>query len=311
KEFSEETKQHFKKKEKSKAARDNSAQIAAGFINIVAKAAGIILILIAFSFLLALISGFWFMPFGFHFTHGIFHFSFPEILTTIFSSGQWINATMIALAILVGIPIFWILFAGIQLLFDIKNPSKYLGVITLILWLAAIATLGLATARGFKNFASYTEGRAEYVLTDSQWPNLYIQLDTDKIKNEAIYWKTVRFGGRSIGWQETHDRRFGNPELIILESKNNDMVLKVTKASRGSSPSQAGRNVSNIEYTFLQKDSLLILDPVFYFDKDDGWRNQNVILELKIPKDKIAVLDKKVRNHLNVRSSSKLNIIDQ
>ena len=301
KEFSEETKQHFKKKGKSSVDKNNSARVAAGFINVLTKAAGVILIFIAFSFALTIISGFWFMPFGFHFTHGMFHFSFADFFTPIFSSLYWTNASAIAIAVLLGIPIFWILFAGIQLLFDIKSPSKYLGIITLILWLAAIATLGLATARGVKNFSSYAEGSSTYVLASNQWPSLYIQLDDDKMENEAIYWKTIRFGGRSIGWQETHDRGFGKPELTIKESLNNDMVLQITKSSRGADPRDAGKHISNIEYSFIQKDSLLILDPVFYFDKDAGWRNQKVKLELFIPEGKIVIPDTEVQNYLQVQ----------
>jgi phage shock protein PspC (stress-responsive transcriptional regulator) len=311
KEFSEETKQHFKKKEKNKVNRDRSAQVAAGLVQVFAKAAGIILILLSFSFLLALISAIYVIPVGLHFTHGIVNFSLPDILAAFLSSVQWVNITLIAILLLVGIPVFWMLLTGIQLLFDIKTTSKYLGAITLILWLAAIGTIVISAVSGATQFTSHAETTENYQLETSQWPNLYLQVNESEIPETREGEKSMKLGNWNYTWSDTSDEVRGFPELHLRKSPNETTFIDVVKESRGSSLIEAQRNSENISYSFVQKDSLLLLDPVFFVDKKDGWRNQEVTIELYIPEDKIAVMDRNIRRYLSVRGTHNVGITEK
>jgi hypothetical protein len=311
KEFSEETKQHFKKKEKSKVARERSAQAAAGLIQVLAKAAGIILIFFAFSFIVALISAIYMLPLGFHMTPGVLHASLPEMLSAVLTSAQWVSITLLSIVLIVGIPVFWMLMAGIQLLFDIKTSSRYLGLITFIIWLAAVATLSLAFVSGARNFTSHHESSTEYVLERSQWPNLYIHLNEPKFPEDAIRRNRLKVAKWNYLWQETTEDAMGIPELRLKASQSDEILLEVIKESRGPSLRHASQNVESIEYSFLQKDSLLILDPVFYFDKADGWRNQQVKLQLSIPEDKVAMLQKNLRKNMWVQWPRSVSVVEQ
>jgi phage shock protein PspC (stress-responsive transcriptional regulator) len=310
KEFSEETKQHFKKKEKSKVNRDRSAQVAAGLVQVFAKAAGIILILISFSFLLALVSAIYVIPIGFIFTQGIINFSLPEFLGMFITSIHWVYASLIAIILLVGIPVFWMMLTGIQLLFDLKTTSRFLGVFTLILWLAAIATLVLGVASGARNFTSHAEGSSTYVFQESAWPNIYIQANENKLSDYKKSY-TLDIGDNEFNWFKSENKFFAKPRLYIKQSADDQTVLTIIKESRGFSPSKAGMNYSNISYSFSQKDSLLILDPAYYFDKADGWRNQKVSLELSLPKEKTAVLQHDLKRKFNVQWSGQVSVIEQ
>ena len=310
KEFSEETKQHFKKKEKSKVDRDRSAQMAAGLVQVFVKAAGIILIFLAFSFLVFLISAIFFFPFGFEISHGIFGTSLPEIFSAFLTSTQWVNLALISIVLIIGIPVFWMLMTGIQLLFDIKTTSKYLGLITFIIWLAAIAILSISAVNGARNFTSHHEISSEYVLETTEWPNLYIRLNESGVPHDVIRRNRFQVARWSYMWQESTDKAMGVPELRLKASGNDQITLEVIKESRGPSIRQAAMNSESINFSFYQKDSLLILDPVFYFDKDDGWRNQKVKLELSIPEDKVAMLQKNFRKNMDVQWSRAINVVE-
>jgi phage shock protein PspC (stress-responsive transcriptional regulator) len=311
KEFSEETKQHFKKKEKSKVARERSAQAAAGLIQVLAKAAGIILILISFSFILALVSAIYVIPIGFIFTQGVINFSLPEFLGIFITSMHWVYASLIAIILLVGIPVFWMMLAGIQLLFDLKTTSRFLGVFTLILWLAAIATLVLGIASGARNFTSHAEGSSTYVLKENAWPNIYIQTNENKLPDYRKIYTSLDFGNNEFYWFKSENKIFAKPRLYIKQSADDQTVLTVIKESRGFSPSKAGTNYANINYSFSQRDSLLILDPAYYFDKGDGWRNQKVRLELSVPREKTIVLQQNLKRNFKVNWSGNVSVEEQ
>ena len=311
KEFSEETKQHFKKKEKSKASRDRSAQVAAGLVQVFVKAAGIILILLAFSFLVAIISAIFFLPFGFEISEGIIGTSLPGIFSAFLTSSQWVNLALISIALIVGIPVFWMLMTGIQLLFDIKTTSKYLGLITFIVWLAAVGILSITAVNGARNFTSHHEISSEYVFETTDWPNLYIQLNESGFPHEVIRQNRFQVARWSYLWQESADEAKGIPELRLKPSRNDQIMLEVIKESRGPSLRQAALNAENIDFSFYQSDSLLLLDPVFYFNKVDGWRNQQVKLELSIPEDKVVMLQKNLRKNMWVQWPRSLSVVEQ
>jgi len=311
KEFSEETKEHFKKKDKSKAVKDRNAQIAANALRVFAKFAGVILIFLAFAFIIALISGIYLIPVGLHHTHGVWLLSVAEILTAFLSSTLWVQLTMASLIIIVGVPIFWMLLTGVQLLFDIKTTSRYLGAITFILWLAALGTIVLAGVNASRNFFAEHSSGTEYILEDTPWPNLYIQINEQKLTDAGISQNRNHLRAWRMNWQEAVDKALGMPQLRIKASTNNKSSLEVIREARGISPYQAGLNAANIEYSFIQKDSLLILDPVFYFDKEDGWRNQKVILELNVPEEKIAILQKNIKRTMQVKWNSPVRVVEQ
>lgn len=301
KEFSEETKQHFKKKENFKQARNKTASVAADILRALSKVVGVVLILVTFAMIVALISGLYMVPFGIHESTGIWLLSVPEILGALLSSQAWIQATLAALILIIGIPLLWILLAGIRLLFEIKTSSKYLAAFTFILWLAAAGTLALAAVNGVRNFSAEHTVHQENDITTSDWPNIYLKLDEQILLDSGIDQGRNSISTWQMMWSETGNTAMGKPELRIKKSNNDLITLEIIKESRGISPTQARINTESIQYNFLQTDSLLILNPVFYFEKEAGWRNQEVKLELYLPENKIAVLEKNLQRSMRVR----------
>jgi len=309
KEFSEEAKEHFKKKDKSKPPRESRARVASDIINVFAKAVGIVLIIIAFSLIVAIISGIYMIPVGFQHEYPDWMVSIPEIISAFLASDIWLKPTLIALLVLVGIPILGLLMAGVQLLFDIRTSGKFFGAISLIIWLAALATVALAAISSARNFTADNSTSNLVEFSQSSWPNLYINLDESKIaslnriegKNQITTWHSL--------WNVSDAQATGQPQLLIKRSESDQVTLEIVKESYGITPVRALQNASEINYSFVQKDSLLVLDPFFTFDKIAGWRNQKVLIVLGLPENKIGVVSKSLKRNLTVRWNNEVNIL--
>jgi phage shock protein PspC (stress-responsive transcriptional regulator) len=312
KEFSEETKEHFKKK--SKTVNDHNSRIASDLVKAFAKVAGVILILLSFSFIIAIISGIYMFPVWGNFPHFTGLDSVPEFLSAFLSSDAWISATTLALAGLIGIPVFWMLLVGIQLLFEIKTTSRYLGAFTFLLWLVAIGTIALAAVSSVRNFSGHNTSRDEIVLANSSWANMYVRLDDSRQFRTSK--TSFKRGNKEWHqwhhyWMNSEGQAYGMPKLRIKPSDDDQTRLYIIKEARGMGDYQAGLNAENIRYSFSQKDSLLILDPVFIYNKSDGWRDQRITLELSIPEHKIAVMDKNVRQNISTWWNGSVNVIEK
>ncbi|MFW5725670.1 MAG: hypothetical protein ACOCX0_04415 [Bacteroidota bacterium] len=230
------------------------------------------------------------LPVAFNAIGNIFQVSLPEIIGLFIPSPVVAKLALTGILLIVGIPIFWILLTAIQLLFDLRAKFRVLGAITLVLWLSGIGMVVFAGLSGASNFTSNVEDRTGYVMDESEWPNLYITFNENNTEEKSTHRKSARIAGQSFTWFENTVQAMGKPELKIVRSRDDEVFLEVITESWGSSPWDANEIAGNIRYDFQQKDSLLILDPVFSFDKNDGWRNQKVRLELHVPEEKTVVI---------------------
>ena len=59
------------------------------------------------------------------------------------------------------------------------------------------------------------------------------------------------------------------------------------------------KNVEDITYNFVQKDSTLRFDPYYLLKDNAKWRNQEVDLTLKVPEGKSVYLGSKMKDIIN------------
>ncbi|MFN3556550.1 MAG: PspC domain-containing protein [Bacteroidales bacterium] len=311
KEFSEETRHRFKKKEKARNVRERNAQVAANLVKVFAKAAGVILILLAFSFMVAFISGIYLMPAGLHWGTGFTFFSLPDLLTAFLPSAQWVQLAMFAIVLIVGIPIFWMLLTGIQLLFSVRASSRYLGIFTFVVWLAALGALSISAVAGARNFAVQQQTVQEIQLEQGQWPELLLALNksdhpsSHRINRHAGPHKFM------VMWHESDNTALGVPEMRIQKSTDNDLYLEIVRQARGASLTQARENAESIDFGFHQNDSLIVFDPVFSYGKEHGFRNQKLDLILHVPEHKSVVLLNNMRRNMYVRWGRDLEVSER
>jgi phage shock protein PspC (stress-responsive transcriptional regulator) len=306
KNFSDETSEKLKKKGKRFRNRTELSDVAAALVTIIIKVVGVFLVFFALILLVAFISSLFWVPFTFHGDQGLFHFSIAEFLSSFLSNPQFVQLAILGIILLVGIPIFMILVAGIKLLFGIEGKNRYLGIFAFVLWLAGLGIVAFMGVQAGRNFSDHQIITEEHTLPLSGWSNIYLELTSTpdaerpfRHSRTSHRYQSASSSGSSFRYHTLNEAK-GTPRLVIRRTGDDYPSLVIKKESRGMNFPEANHNTSNIEYSFNQKDSLLILNPYFFYEKEDGWRNQKLTLELYIPENKTVVMNHKFKRYLDV-----------
>ncbi len=91
-----------------------------------------------------------------------------------------------------------------------------------------------------------------------------------------------------------------NVEVRILKSNTDSFRVTTIKMATGRSRAIAENNAAAIEYSGVQKDSILYLDKGIAINKTDKFRNQRVLLTIYVPVGKKIKIDKSVSWYNNV-----------
>lgn len=189
---------------------------------------------------------------------------FSGVVAHIFSSPVEGQLFYFFLFMFLAIPAVGLLANAIRYLAGVESKMpKWVGLVSVGLWLMATAGLmylGVKTALGFsKTF----EGKTELPLLIDKERTLYLKL----------------------GEQETGKNTFtvGDIQLDIRESETDKFWLKLITKSSGSSVAEANQNQQKIHYMPVLKDSALVFPPLISLNKGDLFRKQEVKMELYVP----------------------------
>jgi phage shock protein PspC (stress-responsive transcriptional regulator) len=213
------------------------------------------------------------------------------VLQNFVSPGAF-TISMIAISILAGIPILMILFIGTKLLFRYKTNNKLIGLGSLGLWLAALIVLIVVAVNQVGNFGKQTSQTVSQKVECTQCKTLYLETSDDLY--ESLIDNQISLDRMKIATVNGKEKILGHPRFTIEKSSTGEYLLLIKKRARGSSTEDAQKNVEQIDYNFVQKDSTLRFDP-YYFLKDNAkWREQEVTMTLKVPEGKSVFLNSKM-----------------
>jgi len=85
-----------------------------------------------------------------------------------------------------------------------------------------------------------------------------------------------------------------NVDVRIVKSTNDSFRVTVIKTATGSTRSIAESNAAKIQYSGVQKDSILQMDKGIGINKTDKFRNQRVVLTIYVPVGKRIKVDKSI-----------------
>ncbi len=290
KDISEETRDAFKKKKVSSHQHNAFQSFVLAIVSIfgvifriAAAIVGIVVILLGMILLTALITALFVGPIGIHTPIDAWLFSFPHFLDIIFTSSWMVYLATIAIILTIGIPLILLIFAGLKLLFNFDFTVKYFGVFLFFLWITGLALslfVAINTAREFAAQRSITE---EIVFTVYD-ETLFLGLcDTGHLDTQYLDSQHHLMGLWDTSHVEETGMIHGIPRLRIRKHNSPDIRLIITKESRGATYHLASRISQGIDYSYIQNDAFLCLNPFFSFSGDDGWRVQKVFLELLVP----------------------------
>jgi len=98
-----------------------------------------------------------------------------------------------------------------------------------------------------------------------------------------------------------------NVEVRILKSANDSFKVTAIKMAVGRSRNIAENNAAAIQYSGVQKDSVLFLDKGIAINKTDKFRNQHVLLTVYVPVGKKIKIDKSIGWYSNVNIGNDRN----
>jgi hypothetical protein len=215
------------------------------------------------------------------------------LLSNFVSPGAY-AVSLISISILAGIPILLILFIGTKLLFRYKTNNRIIGLASFGLWLAALIVLIVIGVNQVSNFGKQTSQTVTQKVECTQCKTLYLETADDLY--ESLIDNEITLDRMKIATVNGKDKLLGHPRFTIEKSSSGEYLLLIKKQSRGSSTVDAQKNVEEIEYNFIQKDSTLRFDPYYMLKDDARWRDQEIFLTLKVPEGKSVYLNQKMTN---------------
>ena len=213
------------------------------------------------------------------------------LLNNFVSPGAY-AVSIIAISILAGIPILLILFIGTKLLFRYKTNNRIIGLATFGLWLAALIVLIVVAVNQVSNFGKQTSQTVTQKVECTTCKTLYLETGDDLY--ESLIDNEISLDRMKIAEVNGKDNILGHQRFTIEKTSTNEYLLLIKKQSRGSSTVDAQKNVEEIEYNFVQKDSTLRFDPYYMLKDNARWRDQEIFLTLKVPEGKSIYLNQKM-----------------
>ena len=213
------------------------------------------------------------------------NFSFPD-LVRLFADSFTAIAGLISFYIVVTIPALAVIFFSLKMIFRFKVQNRAIGIVGITLWLVSLMTFVVAGFRTAYNYKSDAEITKNYTL-ETNSDTLFLKLNsTNKMWQE--HQKETRFNRVYVDF-ENNLKLSGKPDLHIYKSDNSKISLRISKNARGMTKEAASKTIKNINYSWQQDDSLLLLNRYFNIN-DTKVRDQELNIDLSIPVGKVLYL---------------------
>lgn len=185
-----------------------------------------------------------------------------------------------------GIPLLALLLFTVRVAFSSRPVNKTFSLVLLIFW---ITGLGITIFHVAKISSEFKE-RAEFAQSTEIKPytEFTLQIDRTRFFSKAdslqYHIDPRNYRGRKILTANYDD--FDMPRSVGLrfEKSDNDKVSMTQNFSaHGLTFEEALKNAQNIRYNVLQQDSILNFSTGLHLEKTTNWRNQEILVVLKLP----------------------------
>ncbi len=219
---------------------------------------------------------------------------FPHYLD-LFVSSSVLFWFWIGIGLTVGIPLIMLAYLGTKLIFRFKSSNGVVGLTSLGLWVIGILVLIFTLVSGFGDFKSVSTSTKQEPLTTKS-DTLYLKLGADEFSN--LVDENINFDGLLDGIRiaSLNGKQFllNEPTLDIVKSETNDFSMTIKSKARGRDLDKAQSNSREINYKFIQQDSLVTFQPWFMLPEKSAWRKQEVEIILRVPENKTIYLSNEV-----------------
>jgi phage shock protein PspC (stress-responsive transcriptional regulator) len=182
----------------------------------------------------------------------------------------------------IGIPLLALIVRFSRAIAGRKRPIQWFTVTASILWTFAWIFLIIGIAKVSEHFktTAHTSDQTAFSIPASA-KTLYLQMPGwNEDENISISIDSSSF------FVSDDDVLNGSPSLCIATSPDSNFHMVLNKSARGENAEAAGNATNAIQYSFVQHDSVLQINPFFQFPEDKPWRMQEVAMILEVPVNK-------------------------
>ena len=220
-------------------------------------------------------------------------------INTFLIDGVWQKTFMWGTIVLfLAVPLIGIITWIIRRVMNVRSQNSYLGWIFGGLWTLGWLSMALFVSSLVKDFRRTEQVETEINLGRPAMNKIVVKVpDAPILYSGNIGWLDMD-GGE--GWDITDDSlKLSNVRVTVEKSDDSLYHVTLRRMSDGSSRAIALQRAEKISYSVTSADSVLSLASGFGLGKGDKYRDQKVMVEIKIPVGKQIRFDQSVADKLN------------
>lgn len=224
----------------------------------------------------------------------------------IFDSGSDYLLAVISFILVLGVPVFMLLYVGVKLLFRIRYSNRWLTLGLGLLWLMGVIVGLYVTVDTVREFSESSRVRNTTVVEGVGDTIIVKMRPAPEVIRE---WNYDNSGDLEESLEESNDYEFGirgkkltvigHAGLDVIESQNDSVELSLNYISQGRDKKQANEHARAIEYNYTANGREIIFDEVFRVQEDGRWRAQKVDIRLRLPEGTVIYFDESVKRLLD------------
>jgi hypothetical protein len=192
----------------------------------------------------------------------------------------------------------------------VRSQNRYLGWIFGGLWTLGWVCLVFFIALMSKDWRSYNKIAEPVAMQKSSMQKLTVRMDEPKISYTGSFsWIDDNDGDSDGGWDITEDSLLlAHIKLNVRKSNDSFYHTTIWKYSAGRNKRDALQRAEKIVYYGSSIDSVLMLGSGLGIGKDNKYRGQKIMVEIKVPVGKKIVFDESIEGKLhdvNIRFSDR------
>lgn len=234
-----------------------------------------------------------------------------HFMSLIFNNSWFYGLGVFTFILTAGIPVFFLIYVGIKLLFNIRYSNRWLNIGAGCLWGIGIILSFYLFSVSFAQFSESSKIKDTIYLNNvgdtltvklndtKNVLNMYSFDDKDDLETKVEERRDGAFNGFLIAEKGNAKSLISYADVKVIPSPTDSIDVIVYKVARGKDKRMALDLARNIQYSYSQSGSTLNLDEIFVTRGGDKFRNQEVEVIIRLPKGKVIYLDKSLKRSLN------------
>jgi phage shock protein PspC (stress-responsive transcriptional regulator) len=206
-------------------------------------------------------------------------------LKNYFIQGFWQNIMVWAVLILfLLLPVIGILTWLIRRIIGARSRNNYLGYTFGSLWVIGLISFIFMLANFGRNFSSRNGVTDKINLVSPVNGKMVVKMDESRPDFFESDWMGIDWRHKGPFFEVSDDSVvLNNVRIEVIKSEDSTWSLNVEKLSRGNSGGDALKTASAINFQVSQNDSVLLLGRGFAITPKQQFRNQQVLVLIKMP----------------------------